>query len=275
MFRLLALTVPIIALLQAAPASAAFIVVPPALENSPGSTLNQLPFGNRNTQTGGYRTQLVYDASLFSAVSGPQLITAIQFRPDGANGFLAGGTLNISDVRLQLSTTNRSDENRNPLSSTFADNIGTDVTTVYTGPLTLTTNATLLPNGTRAFDYTINLQTGFVYDKSMGNLLLDTLVPVGSTSRGSGFAGIFNRFDSTDGVNDGIYSVANFSSGAATTGSVRSFGPVTRFQLTPVVTAVPVPPSITLVGSAAISLLLIGVWRRRTAQGNLIEAHTA
>lgn len=257
-----AVSIGVCLVLNASIASANFIVVPPSLENTQGGLGGTTPFSFPTTT--GIRTQLVYDASLFGAVSTPQLITAIQFRPIDPAGGIFGTTLDVSDVRLQLSTTQRSDENRNPLSTTFADNIGADVTTVYTGPLSLTTSSTLLANGTRAFDYTITLQNGFVYDPSAGNLLLDTLVPTGESIRGNGFFGAFPRFDTTSQVNDGIFSVRNITSGSATMGTLATSGPVTRFVTTDV-TVVPEPSSITLVGVAAVSLLLGKRLRRRVA----------
>lgn len=272
MFRSRALIVPFIALLFAAPAAADtadFIIVPPSLENTQGGLGGTTPFSFPTTT--GIRTQLVYDASLFSAVTGPQLISAIQFRPIDPAGGIFGDTLNVSNVRLQLSTTARSDENRNPLSTTFADNIGADATTVYSGPLSLTTSSTLLPNGTRAFDYIIPLQTSFVYDPSAGNLLLDTLVPTGERVRGNAFFGSFPRFDTTGAINDGIYSVINTTNGSATTGRLATSGPVTRFEVT-AVRAVPAPSSMILVVIAGGCLLLV---RRRMSWGNVQELQMA
>lgn len=250
-------------LLAGRPASAAFLIVPPDLENTRGGLGGVTPFAFPTTN--GVRSQLVYDASLFGGVSGPQLITAIQFRPIDPAGGIFGTTLTVSDVRLQLSTTGRSDE-RNPLSTTFATNIGSDVATVFTGPLTLTTSSTLLPNGTQAFDYVITLQTGFVYDPAAGNLLLDTLVPVGASVRGNGFFGSFPRFDTTSRANDGIAAVINNpSTGSAASGFLSTSGPVTRFELTPVA-VVPVPPSLVLGLAGAGPCLLVGVWRRAGAR---------
>lgn len=246
--------------LNASIASADFIVVPPALEDTQGGLGGFTPFANTQSRTTGYRTQVVYDASLFDAVSVPQLITAIQFRPIDPIGGFFGTMLSVSDVRIQLSTTQRSDELRNPLSATFSDNIGADVTTVFTGPLTLTTSSTLLPNGTRAFDYTITLQTGFVYDPSAGNLLLDTLVPEGATSRGDSLFGAFPRFDTTSQVNDGIFSVRNVTSGSALTGNVGTSGPVTRFVVTPI----PEPSSVILLGLGGLGVAYGMSRHRRT-----------
>ena len=260
MFRLKMIAVTIAALVFATSASAEmaeFIIVPPSLENTQGGLGGTTPFAFPTTT--GIRTQLVYDASLFGALTGPQVISAIQFRPIDPTGGFFGDTLNVSNVRLQLSTTARSDENRNPLSTTFANNIGADATTVYSGPLSLTTSSTMLPNGTRAFDYIIPLQTSFVYDPATGNLLLDTLVPTGESVRGNAFFGSFPRFDTTGLANDGIYSVINTTSGSATTGRVASSGPVTRFEVT-AVRAVPAPASLTLMVVAAACLLL--VWYR-------------
>ncbi|NIP17252.1 MAG: hypothetical protein GWM87_03150, partial [Xanthomonadales bacterium] len=57
------------------------------------------------------------------------------------------------------------------LSLTFADNIGSDNTVVFSGPLTLTSAD--IGGPPRDFDIIINLQTPFFYDPGDGNLLLD------------------------------------------------------------------------------------------------------
>jgi hypothetical protein len=239
-------------------ASADYLIVPPDLENTQGGLGGVTPFSFPTTT--GIHTQLSYDASLFGP--NPLTITAVQFRPIDPTGGFFGDTLNVSNVQIRLSTTPRSDENRNPLSARFADNVGPDATTVYSGQLRLTTASTLLPNGTRAFDYEIAFQTPFDYDPSAGNLLLDVVVPPGETVRGNAFFGSFPRFDTTGFANDGIYSVSNTSDGAAPTGTVATSGPVTRFVTEPSSPApVPAPASLVLAASGAAILF----WRSRRA----------
>ena len=239
--------------LSASTVSADVILVPPELANTSGRLGGVTPFSFPSTN--GIRTQVVYDASLFGTLTGPISITAIQFRPIDPVSGLSGNTLTVSNARLQLSTTARSDENRNPLTTNFATNLGTDAKTVYSGPLTLTT-AGKPTNSLGAFDYVITLQTPFEYDPSKGNLLLDTNVPLGGSVRGNSVFGAFARFDTTSRPNDGIYSVFNTATGAATNGTVDTSGPVTQFVYTPVVTTpVPTPASLLLAAAGGAVLL--------------------
>ena len=55
----------------------------------------------------------------------------------------------------------------------FADNIGTNVTTVFSGSLPLSSQYAGPAGGPKAFDMVVNFTTPFVYNPSSGNLLLD------------------------------------------------------------------------------------------------------
>ena len=59
------------------------------------------------------------------------------------------------------------------LSSTFASNVGGDDTTVYSGPLSLSSAFTGPADGPKDLDIAVKLQTPFLYDPAVGNLLLD------------------------------------------------------------------------------------------------------
>ena len=119
-----------------------------------------------------YRFQQVYDASDFAHLgTGPLSITRIDWRPDG-------------DVAEPLETPspqwtmNMSTTSREPggLSSTFADNLGTNVATVIDGPVTIKTQNLGPAGGPKAFDYGVDLTTPFTFDPSDGNLLMDLTV---------------------------------------------------------------------------------------------------
>ena len=186
--------------------------------------------------TGGSRVQQVYSSSFFNA---PISLTSLSLRayPGAAPSGFTGNTLNVSNVAINLSTTARGDETGTLLSSTYANNVGSNVSSVFSGPLTLSTKAT--GQGTQPFDYTINFQNPFLYDPSMGNLLLD--VDVLGTTSGNGFG--FLTFDTVNDVNDGIYSVVNLNSGTAATGTLSTAGAITLFSGTAIAGAVPEPAS--------------------------------
>lgn len=210
---------------------AATIVAPNSSTNTSGNAQGPAPL--RYFGTGGSRVQQVYDGSTFSSISGPVTITAISFRPFTTPSAFAGDTVNLSDSLIRLSTTQQSGEGPNQLGTTFADNVGSDAQTVYSGALTLTTSAA--GSAPYPFDYTINLQTPFTYDPAQGNLLLDVLVPSTASVSGSGFG--FATFDTVNTVDDGVFSVVEINNGSATSGQVSTAAAITQFSYT----AVPEP----------------------------------
>lgn len=206
----------------------------------------------------GSRSQQLYMASQFGGLSPMgNLISQIRFRPIEAPSLFAGNTITATNLTITLSTSQRVDSGMNQLSTTFADNVGGDAQVVYTGPLTLTTTATSLPNGTFAFDYIITLQQGFNYNPSLGNLLLDITVPVGATVRGNSPFGGFARLDTTNPVGpDGTASVFTNGPGITASGFYTIGGAVTQFVSTPV----PTPGA-----AAAVAMLGLAAARRRRA----------
>src|SRR5205823_7449983 len=84
------------------------------------------------------RSQQVYSSDQFASLTGPEYITQIAFRP---SVFFSAGpfTATFSDIQVDLSTTLKTPDN---LSLTFANNIGSDDTTVLHGPLAISSTAT-------------------------------------------------------------------------------------------------------------------------------------
>lgn len=241
----------------APPAGAAFVVAPGGNEAALGNAQSPGPF--RFYGTGGSRNQVVYDAGFFA--TGPVLVQAVSFRPFANFGSLFfGNTLTVSDVTITLSTTPRGGEGPGQPSESFASNVGADVRTVFSGPLTLSTAFTPAAGGTLAFDYTVRFQQPFLYDPAAGNLLLDVLVPTTATVGGNGLLG-FVTFDTVNTLNDGIFAVVANSNGAAASGVLSTAGPVTRFEVTP--TAVVPAPAGVVLAAAGIGTVLLGRVRRR------------
>lgn len=249
-------------LAAAAPAAMADLmtIVPPGFDNMGGGFQGPAPL--RFPGTGGARTQQVYESQLFTNFDGPRTITGIDLRtfPGIAPSLFFGNTVNVSNVTIRLSTTQRGDEG-NTLSATFADNIGADDTVVYSGALTLTTAA----NGNlpvSPFDYTIVFQTPFLYDPTDGNLLLDVNIPTSASVTTAGFG--FLTFDTVNALNDGVYSIFNGSNGNAASGTAGTSGAIVRVHSEAVAVAVPEPGTFALFGAG---LLMAAATRRRSKSG--------
>lgn len=206
------------------------LIAPAGSADTPGGFNADLPF--TFPLTTGLHAQVLYDASLFSNVSGPQYITELRFRPVDPAGEIFGDTLSVSNVTLKMSTTSKSEES-NPLNMVFDSNLGTDTQVVYTGELSMST-AGIGANATGPFDYVVKFQTPFLYDPSAGSLLLDVVVNPGTTVQGNSPYGTFPRFDMTSDTVDGVSSVINPNLAVyPTMGLVASSAPVTEFVFTP------------------------------------------
>ncbi len=244
----------------AAPAFAASLVVPNSLDGAPGNTFaNFLNVDSR----GSSRMQQVYASSQFSAITSPIFITEISFRPPAASGGTTGGSAfgptTINDVLINLSTTSaKPTSGAGALLSAFASNIGADETTVFNGDLTISSSNTVVnpDNNLRAFDISIALTTPFLYDPTLGNLLLDIRNPSGGftsnldTEQGPTGVGIFYRRLSISNINKTAVDAEN--------GQLLSGGVITQFGYRPVPTPALLPG---LIGMGVAAL------RKRRSQG--------
>ncbi|MBC8106997.1 MAG: PEP-CTERM sorting domain-containing protein [Anaerolineae bacterium] len=234
------------ALLSLFPAAnfAATTVVPNAQAAALGNGQdNDTRLFSRSGDTDGNRYQQIYDAGQFASFGATEQINRLAFRAKQNGGLFPGvfgPTVTVSNIQIRLSTTARASsiDGANFISNVFADNIGPDLTTVYSGTLTLTTPTA----GTTDFGYVINLQTPFAYSKATGNLLLDVLIPAGATTTESGFSG-YSRPDTQTGdalganANDGVASAFGATAGA-TIGANSTTGLVTQFATVPEPTSI-------------------------------------
>ncbi len=211
-------------ILAANPAFAADIVTITPNPAPSGQAQSPAPFTYRGMS--GSRTQQVYASSFFS---GPQMLTSLAFR--STPGFRNGA--NYASVNISLSTTMFGDETGTPLSADFSSNIGADALLVYRGAISFTAPVS------DGFEYTVNFDNAFRYDPSMGNLLLDVTIPVGSGVDGPGF--FLASYDTANSFNDGVYSVNSVFDGAATSGIANTAGTITQFTGTALAGAVPEP----------------------------------
>jgi len=238
------------------------IVVPGIYAATEGPSNLSIPFAWRPE----LRNQTVYNSSLFSSLSGPISITGINYRLDAPLDATFNQT--IPDFQLRMSTTSRAAGN---LSTTFADNVGPDVTLVRSGVLVNNHTAGAGP-GPRPFNVSVSLQTPFVYDPTAGSLLLDYRV-TGNT--------LFNRF--YDGTNnfspgvtssDGISSVLTDRPDQATAAPLSCCpasdgthpgGLIIQLQYEAAASPVPEPATLPLMGIVAAGTAML-VRRRRQSQ---------
>jgi hypothetical protein len=147
------------------------IVSPNGLENTEGDRDT-----TSNVAIGPLRFQNLHPASAFAGLADNQH-TLIGFAIRLDESWPAPLTIGFPNLEIRLSTTAV-----NSLSTTFADNIGSDETLVLSGDVTQT-----LPLGgpPRGFGEAFQFDTPFVYDPGAGNLLVD--VTHGGTDNGFSF----------------------------------------------------------------------------------------
>jgi hypothetical protein len=233
----------LVCLAVAVPTAYADVIVPNALAGVEGNSNNSFPFNITPFGLLSQRYQQIYASTEFS---GPILISGIAFRPDATFGGAFSSTL--PNVQISLSTTSAAVDG---LSPTFANNVGGNVSTVFSGALSLSSSFTGPPNGPKAFDILITFATPFLYDPALGNLLLDVRNFSGGTT---------TSFDAQSSPTpDPISRVFSVSSSGVNdpTGVVNSDGLVTKFvTLTPV----PEPSSLLLI---SVGIATFGFLRRR------------
>ncbi len=141
-------------------ANATSVVVPNDLEWEDGNTSNSYPFYSS------MRYQQVFDASEFSSLAAPFLITQIRFRPDAQWGLSFSTTI---EIQMNLATQSAEPDG---LSEKFAENIGEDDKVVLPRDSLMLSSANT--GEPKDFDIIINFSESFLYDPNEGkNLLLD------------------------------------------------------------------------------------------------------
>jgi hypothetical protein len=221
------------------PARAGSIIAPDGYQSTAGNDVGRINVVQRFLE--------VIDASQFSTLTSPVLITAITYRPSPSQASPATQTV---DGLLYLSTAQRQASDLSPV---FTDDVGRDSTLVASGTKTLTTENLPGPGDTKAFDIVVTFSTPFLYNPANGGLALDFW-----------FLNFSAPSIALDAVQDDPAVGTVFASPPdAPSGEVSSrFGDIVQFTFQ----TVPEPSSVTLL---SISGLAFGVgyklWRPKAA----------
>jgi len=177
------------------------LVVPNQWSTAQGDAGNLLPLFSSQP----IRYQQVFDASQFSRLNpGGGSINRIAFRGHGPG---VPFTATISQLQVNLSTTTKTPDG---LSSTFAENIGTDDTQVFSGPLPA---AVTFTGGPTNFEVVVNFTTPFFYNPAKGNLLLD----IRNSQGGVEVPANDQELDGTSASSDSVSRVYNYGDVSAAT----------------------------------------------------------
>jgi hypothetical protein len=219
------------------------IVVPNANTATVGNDTDSIP------GSGDVRSQVLLGSGQFTSVGGPILINQLSYRAAPGDGPV---NFSIATMNLYLSTSPKFPNTSGPLmSTTFADNVGSDNILVFSGPLSFASPGCAGPS-VCPFDIAVNFTTPFLYNPTQGRLLLDLKI--------TGFSGVGGTLDAVSftgppGGTGG--SIASVNGGLNDATGILSFGDdIVQLRYT----AVPEPTSGALVFMSATGLLL---WRLR------------
>ncbi len=225
------------------------LVVPRAAET------NDSVWGGGVFVDANFRHQQVYGSNEFPI--GAILIRELRFRPDRVHGSAFSTT--ISNIQVNLSTTQR---NPSALSSTYAQNVGSNDTVVFQGALPLSSQFQGPVNESKALDMVVPLSQPFLYDPAGGHLVIDVRNFSGSSaSRVGGHTGPDNAWrvlgslaSATGAVDAGVDAIQVVYSLATSQAPAITAHPTNRT----VVEGSSVTFSVTATGSAP----LMYQWRR-------------
>lgn len=191
-----------------------------------------------------FRLQMVFDGSEFAFLSSAPGVTnalsTISFRIDGTS---SDNVLSLFDGgSVTLSVTPRGPDDLSPI---FADNVGANPMTVFTGALQF--GRGYVPGANpQPFAISIIATSPFYYSPAQGNLLLDIIA-------GGGHVLFPGSLDAQLATGDGISRVFA-SSEIAASGTADTLGLVTRFNF--VVIPEPSPTALAMLGTGMVLLII-------------------
>ena len=141
------------------------------------------------------------------------------------------------------------------LSLTFADNIGSNQTTVVNGNVQVSSSNILVAGGsTKVFDIVITFSTPFLYDPSLGNLLLDSRTISGGNRPRHTVDGVSILGDTVSSVR-----TAFGNGGSAVAAGGDTYGTIVQFSISPV-------PESSTIALMALGLFAIGAVAARKSR---------
>jgi PKD repeat protein len=209
--------------LLAAPAIAQFqAVAPNGYAATQGNTNNAYPWNQATTST---RVQFIYDSTNFTlqGITSPILINNLRYRPATTTASWGGGSW--PNVQIDLATC--TSDYLAP-STTYAANMGPDLTTVHTGAVVVQPGT---GSGPTNWHIDIPLTTPFVYDPNGGDLVVDIQLD------GTGWSGSSTQADhvSATAVSPPLGTrIYNTTSATAATGTIgTNYAAVCEFGYVP------------------------------------------
>ncbi|MCR9245829.1 MAG: hypothetical protein NXI31_12425 [bacterium] len=145
-------------------------VVPLGAATSPGSTSNNFPWGTGGTTSAGIRVLACYDSSHFldAAIDHPITISRLRWRADDLARSWDGGSYSQATVRLSTAAIDYT-----AVSTDWNSNHGGDLTTCYTGTVTMLPDTGNGPGLPGPFHVDVQLATPFTFDPTAGDLVID------------------------------------------------------------------------------------------------------
>ncbi|MBL9171119.1 MAG: hypothetical protein JNN07_25525 [Verrucomicrobiales bacterium] len=222
------------------------LAIPATAETSKNRATTKVPFG---TFWSGCRYQQVFNASHFSKLPpGGGFMFRLYFRP-GCGG--TQGTFMTNTV-VRMCTTARA---AGQLSPVFDENLGADVLTVATVPLSAANGylpiERCVPNpplsDTLAWYLFMRLRTPFLYNPAKGNLLLELLISAHVPELDQDFENSPILLEPSAEKVDGISSIAAGSTNALSAEVVNPYGLVAQVVFAPFPTLSVTPTDTNLV----------------------------
>ena len=235
-------------------------LVPILNETTEGGRNNGLPLNGYWTES--LRYQQIWDSALFGTET--LRIDSLSFRLDGEYG----SSFDLAAFPGSMVYLSTSQYNSKTLTPIFDANHGADKSLVDSN---FSVSGTTGPGSANPFNVTLLFETPFIYDPTVGSLLLEMVLP---------FLPVTSQFDAASGdesiAGETSRSLSAFgTSRLYATNSANPFGKITAqyglvaafdatlFNASPV--AVPLPAGFVLLGSAAGLLAVAGIRRRKIA----------